>query len=109
MLPDLVLTLALFPLSYFVMQSFNNPEEVLVNLVALQIFADLDDLFIPLLLRPRQSVGDAIQNYISENPNALVPRYSPQQAYVLSWYGCNMKQYWFQCLKYHLIDSNIEN
>lgn len=84
MLPDVLLTLALFPTSYLVMVSSQSPEDLVVNLVAVQVLATLDDQFVKTLLRPRASVGDAIQNYLSVNPEAVTASYSPLEAYLLT-------------------------
>lgn len=84
MFPDIALTFLLFPVSYFVMISSDSPEDVLVNLVAVQIFAELDDIFVKMLFSPRSSAGERVLAYVNENPNADRATYSPFQAYTLN-------------------------
>eukprot|EP00924_Labyrinthula_sp_SR-Ha-C_P010807 maker-scaffold_35-snap-gene-2.88-mRNA-1 protein AED:0.00 eAED:0.00 QI:168/1/1/1/0.66/0.5/4/295/368 len=83
LLPDILLTFSLFPISYFVMHSSKSPDEVVVNLVAVQVFATLDEIFVKMLMRPREDVGETIQNYCEVNPKIERAMYRPLNAYLL--------------------------
>lgn len=63
LLPDIALTIALFPLSFYVISSTETISDSFVNLVAVQVFAQLDDVLVRLLVLPRKSLGDIIDNY----------------------------------------------
>lgn len=82
MLPDVLLTGSLFFVSYFVMISSDNPEDVIVNLVAVQIFAELDDIFVRTLFTPRVNCGKKLSTYVVENSFGKRPIYRPFQAYI---------------------------
>lgn len=84
MVPDVLLTSSLFLVSYYVMISSDTPEDILVNLVAVQVFAELSDKFVKLLLSPRASCGEKIGSYVNDNPHSTKAVYRPFQAYLLN-------------------------
>mmetsp|Transcript_3215 Transcript_3215/g.3910 ORF Transcript_3215/g.3910 Transcript_3215/m.3910 type:complete len:216 (+) Transcript_3215:131-778(+) len=63
LLPDIILNIMLFPLSFLVVYSSESVSETFVNLVAVQIFAQLDDMLVRMLVHPRKSVGMILDSY----------------------------------------------
>jgi hypothetical protein len=60
---DFMQTLVLIPLGVVVVFSSAGPEDVLVNVVAVQIFAALDDDFVNSFANPSQFKYDALETY----------------------------------------------
>ncbi|GBG26920.1 Hypothetical Protein FCC1311_031432 [Hondaea fermentalgiana] len=63
LLPDFCLTVALFPLSFLVVASSESPGDIIVNIVAVQVFAQLDDIIVRMLVQHNASVGQALDAY----------------------------------------------
>lgn len=72
LIPEFYVTLLLVPLSIIVINSSGSVTDTLVNLVALQIFSTLDDELVRILLRPKKSVGQLLDNYLN-------PEYEAEQ------------------------------
>eukprot|EP00924_Labyrinthula_sp_SR-Ha-C_P001755 snap_masked-scaffold_64-processed-gene-0.27-mRNA-1 protein AED:1.00 eAED:1.00 QI:0/-1/0/0/-1/1/1/0/287 len=81
LLPDLVLSCMLFPVSYFVLLQRNSLESLIVGLAAVQFFARIDDLFVNKLFYPRRSTAGILQNYADPHPRAVNARYRPFRQY----------------------------
>lgn len=64
-IPELFTTLLLLPLSILVINSSDNLTDVLVNLVALQVFSQIDDVLVRILLRPAGSLGRLLDIYLA--------------------------------------------
>mmetsp|Transcript_17329 Transcript_17329/g.19723 ORF Transcript_17329/g.19723 Transcript_17329/m.19723 type:complete len:316 (+) Transcript_17329:133-1080(+) len=77
MIPDLLSTGSLFLVSFLVMDSSNSADELVVNLVAVQIFASIDDSFVQMILRPRASVASALRSYSNYSSKEERASYSP--------------------------------
>jgi hypothetical protein len=60
---DTVQTLALFPLSWFVITNSSTVIDVLVNVVAVSVFARLDDETVEMFTKPKQSLLDRWRLY----------------------------------------------
>jgi len=84
MLPDLAFTISLFGVSFLVMESSKTPDELFVNLVAVQVFATLDEQFVKIIMRPRRSVGESLGNYTRANAAVEKPKYNPFEQFTLS-------------------------
>mmetsp|Transcript_15387 Transcript_15387/g.18658 ORF Transcript_15387/g.18658 Transcript_15387/m.18658 type:complete len:319 (-) Transcript_15387:334-1290(-) len=63
LLPDITLTVILFPLSFLVVSTSESVAETFVNLVAVQIFAQLDDFLVKMIVLPRKSIGFNLEGY----------------------------------------------
>lgn len=68
-LPDLLLSWSLFPLAYAAIASSNGVIETFVNLVAVQVFAGLDNSLVEKALSRYTSIGEVIQRVYMEDPN----------------------------------------
>ncbi|GBG26873.1 Hypothetical Protein FCC1311_030952 [Hondaea fermentalgiana] len=68
LLPDALLTWSLFPLSYFILMddSGSSAMSVITDLVAVQIFATLDDLIVQMLLRPQEGLQSLFKLYAGD-------------------------------------------
>ena len=62
--PDFFLCVLFVPLSVLVINSSSSLTDILVNLVALQIFSQLDDVLVRMLLRPMKSIGTVLDSYL---------------------------------------------
>eukprot|EP00924_Labyrinthula_sp_SR-Ha-C_P001425 snap_masked-scaffold_44-processed-gene-1.79-mRNA-1 protein AED:1.00 eAED:1.00 QI:0/0/0/0/1/1/3/0/346 len=82
--PDIILNILLFVVSYFVMISTRTLEDIVVKLVAVHVFARLDETLVKYSYRPRSLIGDSILNYVKPNPNSTVATYEPIKAFELS-------------------------
>merc|ERR1711871_429383 len=60
---DFMQTLVLIPLGFVVVFSSAGPEDVLVNVVAVQIFANLDDEFVNAFANPGKFKYEALETY----------------------------------------------
>jgi hypothetical protein len=60
---DALLTWSLFPLSYYVIGSSSSPSEIVINVVAVQFFAHLDDQLIMYVFRLCESAKVATELY----------------------------------------------
>lgn len=80
-MPDWILAYALFPLSVLVILSSQTVGEVLINLVAMQIFAQLDDILVKMIVRPDLSNGQVLLSYVKspklEENNKVTPTVEP--------------------------------
>ena len=61
--PSLLLNLALFPLAYVVIFSSQTIAETFVNLVAVQIFASLSDVFVAQIFTPEKAIASTLTLY----------------------------------------------
>jgi hypothetical protein len=64
---DFIQTLVLFPLALVIIFSADAPSDVLVNIVAVQVFAGLDDEFVRALQNPRETKLEALETYCRMN------------------------------------------
>lgn len=67
LLPDALLTWSLFPLSFFIIvdDSGSSAMSVITDLVAVQIFATLDDMIVQMLLLPHEGLHSLFRLYAS--------------------------------------------
>lgn len=63
-IPEFLLSMLFIPLSVLVINSSTSLTDILVNLVALQIFSQLDDVVVRMLLRPMKSIGTVLDSYL---------------------------------------------
>lgn len=61
--PSLLLNMALFPLAYVVIFSSQTIAETFVNLVAVQIFASLSDVFVAQIFTPEKAIASTLTLY----------------------------------------------
>jgi len=65
--PDAMLTWSLFPVSYFVIMDSTTAAGVITNLVAVTVFASLDDIIVQMLLSPQQAVIFVFKLYLGKH------------------------------------------
>lgn len=66
LLPDMLLSVLLFPLSALVILSSQTAGEVLINIVAVQIFAQLDDILVKMVTRQDVSIAQTMLLYVDD-------------------------------------------
>ena len=67
---DLLLFALLFPVSVIVVLDSDSPEEALVNVVALQVFAFVDEEIVRQLLNPSRALGLSFESLVTNHPRA---------------------------------------
>ena len=63
---DFVQTMVLLPLAFVIIYGADSPSDIIVNIVAVQIFACLDDDFVSAFANPLEAKIEALETYCSK-------------------------------------------
>eukprot|EP00924_Labyrinthula_sp_SR-Ha-C_P016645 snap_masked-scaffold_6-processed-gene-10.13-mRNA-1 protein AED:1.00 eAED:1.00 QI:0/0/0/0/1/1/2/0/376 len=77
LLPDLILSLLLYPLSFYLLIQRDTLESIIISFVAVQFFARIDDEIVHKIFFPRRSTGAILSNYLKPHEDAKIPYYRP--------------------------------